>query len=107
MLKADGSIVVKIGGSTLGAHDTSLEDLARIQRSGRRVVAVHGGGPAISEWLTRRNTPTRFVRGLRVTDAAALDSVVAVRAGVVNTRLVAELNAHGGRACGLCGADGC
>jgi acetylglutamate kinase len=98
--------VVKIGGSTLGAHDTSLQDLVALQREGRRVVVVHGGGAAISDWLRRLDTPTRFVRGLRVTDEATLDAVVAVLGGIVNKQLVASISALGGRVCGICGADG-
>ena len=99
-------IVVKIGGSTLGAHDTSLEDIAALQRSGRRVVVVHGGGAAISDWLTKLGAPTQFVRGLRVTDGAALGVVVGVLAGLINKQLVAELQARGAPAVGLSGADG-
>lgn len=101
------SLVVKIGGSTLGSHDTSLEDLVELQRAGRRVVVVHGGGPAINDWLKRLATPTQFVRGLRVTDGVTLEAVVAVLAGAVNKQLVAAVNARGGRACGISGADGC
>jgi acetylglutamate kinase len=99
-------VVVKIGGSTLGSGDTSLEDLVGLQRAGLRVVVVHGGGPAINDWLKKLDTPTHFVRGLRVTDAATLEAVVAVLAGTVNKQLVAEVIGRGGRACGLSGADG-
>jgi len=98
-------IVVKLGGSTLGSHDTSLRDIAAARRNGRPVVVVHGGGAAISDWLRRLGVEAKFVRGLRVTDAATLDVVVAVLAGVVNTRLVAELSALGAPALGLSGAD--
>jgi acetylglutamate kinase len=98
--------VVKIGGSTLGANDTSLQDLVAMQDEGRRVVVVHGGGAAISDWLKRLDTPTRFVRGLRVTDAATLDAVIAVLGGIVNKQVVASISALGGRACGMSGADG-
>jgi acetylglutamate kinase len=99
-------LVVKIGGSTLGSHDTTLEDLVSLQGQGWRPLVVHGGGAAISEWLKLHNTPTRFVRGLRVTDAASLRVVVAVLAGLINKELVAALNALGGRAIGLSGVDG-
>ena len=99
-------LVVKIGGSTLGSHDTTLEDLVALQGQGWRPLVVHGGGAAISEWLKVHDTPTRFVRGLRVTDAASLRVVVAVLAGLINKELVAALNALGGRAIGLSGADG-
>jgi acetylglutamate kinase len=98
--------VVKIGGSTLGAHDTTLEDLVALQREGEPVVVVHGGGPTVTEWLSVHGAGTQFVRGLRVTDTASLDVVVAVLAGLVNKQLVGALNALGGRAVGLSGADG-
>ncbi|GIW08454.1 MAG: acetylglutamate kinase [Dehalococcoidia bacterium] len=99
-------VVVKLGGSTLGAHDTSLADLAALARAGGSVVIVHGGGKAITDWLSRLGSPTRFVRGLRVTDEASLDIVLGVLAGMVNTQLVAELARHGAPAVGLTGADG-
>ena len=99
-------LVVKIGGSTLGAHDTTLEDVVALQRRGLRPVVVHGGGALISEWLKLHDVPTRFERGLRVTDERTLEVVVAVLAGLVNKGLVAALAAAGGRAVGLSGADG-
>jgi acetylglutamate kinase len=99
-------IVVKLGGSTLGAHDTSLADLATLAREGTPLIVVHGGGKAITEWLTRLGTPTRFVRGLRVTDEASIDVVVGVLGGLVNTQLVAELTRLGAPAVGLSGVDG-
>ncbi len=101
-----GVTVVKIGGSTLGANDTSLEDLASLWRDGRRLVVVHGGGATLSEWLRIHGVESRFVRGLRVTDRAAIDVAVAVFAGLVNTELVARLNSLGARALGLSGVDG-
>ena len=70
------------------------------------MVVVHGGGPTISDWLKRLETPTRFERGLRVTDAPALEAVVAVLGGLINKQLVAALMALGARAVGLSGADG-
>ena len=99
-------LVAKIGGSTLGADDTALQDIVALQRRGLRPVVVHGGGALISDWLKAHDLPTRFERGLRVTDARTLDVVVAVLAGLVNKRLVAALTAAGGRAAGMSGADG-
>lgn len=98
--------VVKIGGSTLGANDTSLEDLAALWRQGERLIVVHGGSAILSEWLRLHGVESRFVRGLRVTDRAAIDVAVAVFAGVVNTELVARLGSLGARALGLSGVDG-
>ena len=101
-----GILVVKIGGSTLGAHDTTLEDVVALHHQGTAVVVVHGGGPQVTSWLKVHGAGTTFVRGLRVTDAAALDVVVAVLGGLVNKQLTAAINALGGRAVGLSGADG-
>ena len=100
------TVVVKIGGSTLGAHDTTLKDLVELQRRGARPVVIHGGGKIISEWMAARGVRPKFVRGLRVTDSAVLEIVVAVLAGVVNKSLVSSIQALGGRAVGLSGVDG-
>ncbi|MCX6000469.1 MAG: acetylglutamate kinase [Chloroflexi bacterium] len=99
-------IVIKIGGSTLGSHDTTLDDLVALQKRGQHTVVVHGGANAVSEWLKRLDLPVRFVKGLRVTDAETLKVVVAVLAGLVNKELVAGIEAAGGRAAGLTGIDG-
>ena len=98
--------VVKIGGSTLGSEDTTLEDVVSLQRSGERVVVVHGGGAMITDWLDKMQVPSEFVDGLRATSAQALEVVIAVLRGVINAQLVGEIGALGGRAIGLCGVDG-
>ena len=98
-------LVVKIGGSTLGSHDTSLKDLVTLQQQGVDVVVVHGGGPVISQWMQRQGIPPRFVNGLRVTDAESLDIVVAVLTGLINKELVSALHGLGGRALGISGID--
>ncbi len=99
-------IVVKIGGSTLGSHDTSLKDLVTLQREGADVVVVHGGGNVISQWMQQQGIPPRFVNGLRVTDAPSLQIVVAVLTGLINKELVSALHLGGGRAIGISGIDG-
>ena len=99
-------IVVKIGGSTLGQHDTTLEDLVKLQKKRVPIVVVHGGGNAVTTWLSKLNIPTRFVQGLRVTDLDTLKVVTAVLAGLINKELVSEICRLGGKAIGICGADG-
>ncbi len=98
-------IVVKIGGSTLGGHDTSIGDCAALHREGSAVVVVHGGGAVTSEWLERLGAPSEFIEGLRKTPAESLDIVVAVLAGLVNKRLVRDFAALGVQAIGVAGAD--
>ena len=100
-------IVVKIGGSTLGGNDTSLQDLVALHRAGRPVVIVHGGGNVISDWMQRQNLAPNFVNGLRVTDAPSLEIVVAVLGGLVNKELAGLMQRLGGPTIGISGADGC
>ena len=102
----DKVVVVKVGGSTLGSQDTTSRDLVTLQRLGVRLVVVHGVGATISEWLKKTGLEPKFVGGLRVTDEATLDVALMVLAGKVNKELVAEVQGLGGKAVGICGADG-
>ena len=99
-------IVVKIGGSTLGHEDTSVQDLVFLQEQGIPIIVVHGGGNVISEWMERYGKRPVFVDGLRVTDGDSMEIVTAVLTGLVNKRLVAELMSLKGQAVGLSGVDG-
>ncbi len=101
-----GPLVIKIGGSTLGSADSTFDDVARMAVEGDIPVVVHGGGAEASRWLERMSIPSRFEKGLRVTDEMVLPVVVAVFGGLVNKRIVASINAAGGRAVGISGADG-
>lgn len=103
---SSGITVIKIGGSTLGAEDTSLEDVVALAEGGHRPLVVHGGGAMISGWLDRMGIESTFVDGLRATNEDALDIVVGVLRGVVNARLVAQIVERGGRAVGVSGIDG-
>lgn len=100
--------VLKLGGELLedaAAVRTAAAAIVRLAQRGPLVV-VHGGGRAIDAELRARGLTPRFADGLRITDAATLDSVVSVLAGRTNTALVAAVGALGGRAVGLTGADG-
>ena len=99
-------IVVKIGGATLGNHDTTIEDIVKLQRQAKSLVVVHGGGKLITDWLTKQGISSRFVQGERVTDTATLEVVISVLAGLVNKEIVAAINSRGGQAVGISGVDG-
>ncbi len=99
-------IVVKIGGSTLESRDTTIEDIVSLQKQGKSLVIVHGGANVVTKWLMQLGISTRFVHGERVTDAATLDVVTAVLAGLVNKEIVAAINIRGGQAVGISGIDG-
>jgi len=100
------TVVVKIGGSTLGSGDTTLQDVVWLKSLGIEPVIVHGGGNAITDWLGRIGKQARFVRGLRVTDDETMEVVRMTLAGKVNTELVSTINSLGGKAVGITGLDG-
>ena len=103
------TIVVKYGGAAMvddKLKNTFARDLALMKLVGMNPVVVHGGGPQIGTLLEKLNIPTRFVDGLRVTDAATMDVVEMVLGGRVNQEIVALLNHHGGHAVGVTGKDG-
>ncbi|NIK70995.1 MULTISPECIES: acetylglutamate kinase [unclassified Paenibacillus] len=99
--------VMKCGGSTLAAlPDSFFGELRELQESGVHPVIVHGGGPAISETLTKLGIETEFVNGLRKTDDAVLDVVEMVLAGRINKEIVRKIQTNGAKAIGLSGVDG-
>lgn len=98
--------VIKIGGATLGSHDTAITDAVQLQKQGESLLIVHGGAKVVSEWLKRQGTPTRFVHGDRVTDQGSLEMVTAVLGGLVNKQITAAINGSGGQAVGITGIDG-
>ena len=108
-MTATAAIVLKFGGELIEERSrlaTVVDALTRIAASGRPIVVVHGGGKEIDQALKVAGIEKRQVEGLRVTDAATLDVVVAVLAGAVNTRFVSALTTAGVAAVGLTGADG-
>ena len=105
-MKKQKTIVIKIGGSTLGSNDTALLDIAAIQKGGLTPIIVHGGGATISKWMNDLGTMPRFVNGMRVTDQPTLEVVIAVLAGLVNKNLVVSLSKLGVKAVGISGVDG-
>jgi len=73
-------LVIKIGGSVSAEADPALDAVVSLHDGGHPLVVVHGGGPVVGEWSSRFGLETRFVRGLRVTDAATRDVALAVPA---------------------------
>ena len=99
-------VVVKYGGNAM-SDDLTLfaQDIALLHSVGIKVVVVHGGGPQIKTMLDRLGMESRFVDGLRVTDAETLDVVRMVLVGKVNRDIVGALNVHGPIAVGVSGED--
>ena len=102
------TVGVKYGGNTMISEDLRkavISDIILLHLVGVQVVVVHGGGPEISAMLKKIGKDSKFVDGLRYTDAETMDIVQQVLCGKVNKDLVATLNRLGGKALGLCGMD--
>jgi acetylglutamate kinase len=100
-------VVLKLGGELLESPER-LKAIGKVIKQAsktRPLIVVHGGGREIDASLAQVGIPKRQVDGLRVTDPETLEIVVSVLAGSINTRFVAAINAAGGRAIGLTGAD--
>jgi acetylglutamate kinase len=103
------TLVIKYGGNAMvedSLKNTFARDIVLLKLVGMNPVVVHGGGPQIGDLLKRLSIPTRFVEGMRVTDAATMDVVEMVLGGLVNQEIVSTINKHGGRAVGVTGKDG-
>ena len=103
------TIVVKYGGNAMINEDLKnamMRDIVLMQSVGINVVLVHGGGPEINKMLERLHIESKFVNGLRYTDAETMEVVQEVLAGKVNKDLVQLMTQCGGRVVGLCGLDG-
>lgn len=106
---AGKTVVIKYGGNAMTEPELKrgfARDIALMKLVGINPVVVHGGGPQIGELLARLGKETRFVGGMRVTDAETMDVVEMVLGGLVNKEIVNLINQHGGRAVGLTGKDG-
>ena len=102
-------VVIKYGGNAMLNEELKssvMGDIVLLSLIGIRVVLVHGGGPEISDTLKRLGKETKFVNGLRVTDAETAEVVQMVLAGKTNKTLVNIIGTKGGKALGLCGVDG-
>ncbi len=102
-------VVIKYGGNAMTSPDLQrafAEDIVFLRYAGLKPVVVHGGGPQITEQLTRLGIETEFRGGLRVTTPEAMAVVRMVLVGQVSGDIVNLINNHGAFAVGLSGEDG-
>lgn len=102
-------ILIKYGGSAMTQESLKrffAEDIALLSFIGVKPIIVHGGGPQIGALLKKIGKESRFVSGLRVTDAETMDVVEMVLVAKVNKDVVSLINSFGGKAVGISGRDG-
>ena len=100
------TFVVKYGGSFMDSPDDAVRNGVVLMHSvGIRPVVVHGGGKRISRALEKAGIETRFVNGLRYTDADSVAVVDHVLSTEINAEIVKMINSLGGVAKGYAGTD--
>ena len=97
--------IVKVGGAVV-ENDSSLNTLlaAFCSIEGNKIL-VTGGGKIATKMAADLGIESFMIEGRRITDEPMLKVVTMVYAGLVNKNVVAELQAKGVNAIGLCGAD--
>jgi len=102
------TVVIKYGGNAMINEELKkgvMQDVVLLKFLGVNPVLIHGGGPEITQMLKRVGKESRFVQGLRVTDAETMEIVQMVLVGKLNKEIVSRLNLLGGKAVGLSGQD--
>ena len=88
------TIVIKYGGNVLidrNIFDNFIKDIGILNKLGLSIIVVHGGGPRIKRELEKSNIPTKFIKGLRVTDEKIINIVEKVLVDF-NNDIVNSLN---------------
>ena len=104
------TFVVKYGGSFMDSPDDAVRngvarDVVFLEAVEINPVVVHGGGKRISHALEKAGIETRFVNGLRHTDADSVTVVDHVLSTEINAEIVEMINSLGGVAKGFAGTD--
>ena len=103
------TVVIKYGGNAMIDEQLKINfarDVVLMKLVGINPIIVHGGGPQIGDLLNKLGIESKFVSGMRITDADTMDVVQMVLGGLVNKEIVSLINTHGGRAVGITGKDG-
>ena len=103
-------LVVKIGGASGVNINAIVTDIANQTASGEKLIVVHGGSELATELGEQLGHPPRFVTSAsghtsRYTDKRTLE-IFLMATGLLNRRLVGQLQNLGINAFGLSGLDG-
>lgn len=97
--------VIKIGGNVIDNEELLSSFLSSIAQIDAKKIIVHGGGKVATKIGKQLNIKPNYFNGRRITDDATIDLVTMVYGGLVNKKMVAQLQSKGVNAIGLTGAD--
>jgi len=97
--------VVKIGGNIIDDESSFLSFLKDFASIGEKKLLVHGCGKIATRIGEQMGILPNYINGRRITDEATIDLVTMVYGGLVNKKIVANLQSLQCNAIGLTGAD--
>jgi acetylglutamate kinase len=102
----DKLTILKIGGNVLDNPTLLKTMLDHFAQMKCKKILIHGGGKIASVLMKELGIEPQMVEGRRITDEKTLEIVTMVYAGLINKKLVSQLQARHCNAIGLTGADG-
>lgn len=98
--------IIKIGGNVIDDEQALHEFLISFSHISGKKILVHGGGKIATTIGHKMGIQPNYIQGRRITDDKTIDLVTMVYAGLVNKKIVAQLQALHCNGIGICGADG-
>ena len=97
--------IIKIGGNVIDDPASLQSFLADFSVVPGKKILVHGGGKIATKIGEQLGITSHYVDGRRITDEGTIDLVTMVYGGLVNKKIVAQLQSLRCNAIGLTGAD--
>lgn len=102
----DKLFVIKIGGNVIDNESALTQFLSSFASTNANKILIHGGGKIATKIGDQLGIESKYINGRRITDEATIDLVTMVYGGLVNKKIVAQLQSFNCNAIGLTGADG-
>lgn len=102
----DQLFVIKIGGNIIDDEAKLASFLQSFASINAYKILVHGGGKIATAIGNKLGIQSNYIAGRRITDNGAIDLATMVYGGLINKKIVAQLQANSCNAIGLTGADG-
>jgi len=97
--------VIKIGGNVIDNEHSLRQFLSAFASAKAKMILIHGGGKIATRIGDQLGIESKYIDGRRITDKATIDLVTMVYGGLVNKKMVAQLQSLHCNAIGLTGAD--
>ena len=97
--------IIKLGGQLLEDTNTISKIIAQLASLDEACIVIHGGGKRASQLAQQLHIQQQIIDGRRITDAPTLEVAIMVYAGLINKKMVAQLQGQHVNALGLSGAD--